>query len=257
LWVVGATGCGDVGVDGYIQDLAYVHDGGFRDYALSAAPGLLQILRRNGVAEGLIVDLGCGSGRWAAELTLAGYKVVGVDQSRAMVALARRIAPAAKFRVASLWGFKLPVCDAVTSIGECLNYCFDASNSRRALQPLFRRVYRALRPGGAFVFDVAEPGRLPGRMPQKNWLEGRDWAILVSVGGDREHNMLRRKITCFRKIGKLFRRSEETHTLRLYRSRDLIEDLSRCGFVARKVNGYGSFRFPAGISGVVAIKPSA
>ena len=69
---------------GYREDLAYVHDAGFRDYALNAAPGLLRMLRKNGVTEGLVVDLGCGSGRWAAELNRAGYRVLGVDQSAAM-----------------------------------------------------------------------------------------------------------------------------------------------------------------------------
>jgi SAM-dependent methyltransferase len=244
-----------VAVRGYREDLAYVHDAGFRDYALKAAPGLLGILRRQGVAQGLIVDLGCGSGRWAAELNRSGYDVIGVDQSSSMIDLARGIAPASQFRVASLLRTKLPACDGITSIGECLNYCFDAGNSRKALRGLFRRVYGALRSGGVFAFDIAEPDRLPEQMPRKSWYEGRDWAILVSVDGDRKQNLLRREIVCFRKVGKLFRRSDETHTLRLYRARDLIGDLARYGFEARQVQGYGRFRFPAGMAGIVARKP--
>ena len=39
---------------GYHEDLAYIHDAGFKDYALNAAPGLLQILRKNGVTDGLV-----------------------------------------------------------------------------------------------------------------------------------------------------------------------------------------------------------
>jgi len=113
-------------VPGYRKDLAYIHDAGFRDYALNAAPGLLQMLRKNGVTDGLVVDLGCGSGRWAAELNRAGYRVLGVDQSAAMIGLARKIAPNSRFKIASLLRASLPFCDAITSIGECLNYCFDA-----------------------------------------------------------------------------------------------------------------------------------
>jgi SAM-dependent methyltransferase len=242
-------------VRGYREDLAYVHDAGFRDYALSAAPGLLRILRRHQVAGGLIVDLGCGSGRWAAQLARSGYDVIGVDQSPSMIQLARRIAPAGQFRVGSLLSIKLPQCDAITSIGECLNYCFDASNSRNALRRLFHRVYQALRAGGVFVFDIAEPDRLPKQMPRQSWFEGRDWAVLVSVSGERKQHLLRRKIVCYRKAGKLFRRSEETHMLRLYRTRDLLDDLAQCGFKARAIKGYGRFRFPAGIAGIIAIKP--
>lgn len=64
---------------GYQKHLAYIHDVGFSHYSLGAAPGLLHILKRNRLA----------SGRGARELNRAGYKVFGVDQSRAMIRLAR------------------------------------------------------------------------------------------------------------------------------------------------------------------------
>jgi hypothetical protein len=51
----------------YREDLAYIHDVGFGDFALGSAPGILRILARNGIREGLVVDLGCGSGLWARE----------------------------------------------------------------------------------------------------------------------------------------------------------------------------------------------
>src|SRR5277367_5975285 len=109
---------------GYGPDLAYIHDAGFTDYARNAAPGLLGMLRRNKVTGGLVVDLGCGSGRWARRLNDEGYRVLGVDQSSAMIRMARRFARQSKFKVASLLDVRLPACDAVTSIGECLNYAF-------------------------------------------------------------------------------------------------------------------------------------
>jgi SAM-dependent methyltransferase len=241
-------------VPGYHEDLAYIHDAGFKDYALNAAPGLLQILRKNGVTDGLVLDLGCGSGRWAAELNRAGYQVLGVDQSAAMIGLARKIAHDSKFKIASLLRTALPPCDAITSIGECLNYNFDPKNSREMLNKLFMRAHRALRPGGLFVFDIAEPARIPRSIAQTKWIEGRDWSLFVSSSGDRRHNTLRREIVCFRKFGKVYRRSKEIHNLRLYRANDLIRDLARCGFAARRISGYGAFRFPPGIAGVLAIR---
>jgi len=239
---------------GYGEDLAYIHDAGFRDYALKAAPGLLGILGRSGIRSGLVVDLGCGSGRLAAELNRAGYEALGVDQSPAMIQLARRIAPAAQFKIGSLLTVRIPPCDALTSIGECVNYLFDRRNSRKALSRLFRRVHRALKPGGVFVFDFADPGRLAKRLPQKSWVEGDDWAVLVSTEGDPSRQLLRREITCFRKAGKLFRRSQETHVLRLYRARDLEQDLERCGFQVRIAGSYGGFHLPTGIRVIVAHK---
>jgi len=239
----------------YGPDLAYIHDSGFTEYARSAAPGLLRILRANNVANGLMVDLGCGSGRWARELNDHGYRVFGVDQSRAMIRLARRHAPQSKFKVASLVDVKLPACDAVTCIGECLNYTFDPRNSRAQLRRLFRRIIRALRPGGVFVFDVAEPARIPARAEQ-HWVErAEDWTILVEIDGDRKWSLLSRRIISFRKVGKFYRRTEETHHLRLYRTSDLIRDLEQCGFRARQLPGYGQFRLLPGMAAVLAIKP--
>lgn len=243
-------------VSGYREDLAYIHDAGFTDYARDAAPGLLRILRNKGITGGLVVDLGCGSGRWARELERAGYSVLGIDQSPAMIRLARRIAPRSTFKVASLLSAEIPRCDALTSIGECLNYTFDQRNSRAELVRFFRRAYNALRPGGIFVFDVAEPRRIP-RKPEKKWSEGRSWTIAVEIDGDPSLSVLRRRIVTFRRDGNTYRRSEETHVLNLYHAKDLAADLAAIGFQARLLSGYGRFRFPPGIAGVVAAKPTS
>ena len=102
----------------YAEDVAYIHDAGHSAYALGAAPGLLRILKRHGVHHGVVTDLGCGSGRWAAELNRAGFQVFGIDQSAALLKIARRWAPGSRFANESLWKAAVPLSDAVTSIGE-------------------------------------------------------------------------------------------------------------------------------------------
>jgi trans-aconitate methyltransferase len=92
----------------YSQDLAWIHHVGFGDFALSAGRELLPLLRRAGLQRGTLVDLGCGSGIWAALAQRAGFAVVGVDCSSAMVALARQHSPLSKFVRASLHTFELP-----------------------------------------------------------------------------------------------------------------------------------------------------
>jgi hypothetical protein len=62
-------------VRGYQQDLAYIHDAGYSNFALGAAPGLLRILKSRGITHGLVIDPGCSSGRWAREPNRAGYFV--------------------------------------------------------------------------------------------------------------------------------------------------------------------------------------
>ena len=46
----------------------------------------------------------------------AGYRVIGVDISAAMIELARQRVPAAEFHVASFLDFQLPACSAITAI---------------------------------------------------------------------------------------------------------------------------------------------
>lgn len=237
----------------YERDLAYIHDTGFSGFARKAAPGLLRLLRENRVLGGLVVDAGCGSGVWARELSERGYNVLGIDISAYMIRLARRQAPAAKFQVGSFLSATLPPCDAVTSIGECVNYAFDQRSGKKGLADFFRRVHGALRPGGVFIFDIVEPG-VAAEGTQRRFLEGPDWAILLEVREDRRRKTLTRQIVSFRRAGKLYRRSEEIHRLHLYSGSELLAELSRAGFEARLLHGYGRFRFAPAHVGFLACK---
>ncbi len=239
---------------GYGDDLAYIHDAAFSDYGQKAAPGLLRILRRSGINGGLVIDLGCGSGRWARELNRNGYAALGVDQSRAFIRLALKNAPQSRFTCTSLLRVKLPECDAVTSIGECFNYCFDRKSGKPELARLFARVYSALRPGGVFLFDVAEPSRIHEGKPQRTGSQGADWAVLVETSGDKQRNVLTRRIISFRKIGSRYRRAEEIHRLRLYQATEIVAILNRVGFHVERLTSYGRFRLPVGITAFVARK---
>jgi SAM-dependent methyltransferase len=230
-------------MDAYKDDLAYIHDVGFGDYARNSAPGLLEILRQAGITTGLVVDLGCGSGLWARELVRAGYEVLGVDLSAAMIDIARKRVPQGDFQIGSLLKAKLPHCDAVTSLGECFNYLFDKSNSVSELRRLFRRVYAALKPGGLLIFDIAEPGR--GKGPRQKHREGPDWTVLIEVDEDTRTNRLTRRITSFRKVGELYTRDEEVHRLQLYRRAEVAKELRDVGFRVRTVREYGHQRSKA------------
>jgi len=237
---------------GYQADLAYIHHAGFADFSANAAPWLLATLRRSGIRNGLIVDVGCGSGVWAQRLGDEGYNVLGIDRSSSMIRLARRIAPRATFRKGSFVDAELPQCDAVTALGEVFNYLFDAGNTERTLFRLFGRIHAALRPGGALIFDMAGSGRVPGGL-RRNYATGNDWAVLVE---NRERGkLLTRKITTFRKIGRFYRRGEETHCLHLYPSIEIEAALRRAGFSVRMLRGYGRLRFWPGLIGFIARKP--
>ncbi|MEW6494932.1 MAG: class I SAM-dependent methyltransferase [Cyanobacteriota bacterium] len=239
----------------YKEDLAYIHDVGHSDYALKSAPGILDILAQNNIREGLIVDLGCGSGLSAREFTKAGYRVLGVDISESLIAIAQNRVPDAEFRVESLFKTDIPSCNAVTSIGECLNYLFDTGNNRQMLVQLFHRIYNALTPKGVFIFDIAEPGQVIPNSKMKGFTEGSDWIVLVEKEEDREQAILIRRIITLRRVEEHYRRDDEVHHLQLYEATDIAQKLRQVGFQVEIMPSYGQYKLPPAHAAFIAHKP--
>lgn len=240
----------------YRRDLAYIHDVGYSEFARESAPGILENMRQNGVVDGMVVDLGCGSGLWARKLVGTGYRVLGIDISGAMIELARDRAPEAEFRVESLFETDIPPCEAVTAIGEVVNYLFDPGNNRQELVHLFRRVYDALAPGGVFVFDAAEPGQVAPGTVAKSFTEGTDWVVLVEKEEDADQKILTRRISTFRRTGEYYRRSDEVHRQRLYEPSEIAGELRGVGFEVQTSRSYGRYRLPEAHTAFVARKPA-
>jgi SAM-dependent methyltransferase len=231
----------------YDADLAYIHDAGFGDFARGAGEGIVAMLRDAGIRDGLVVDLGCGSGVLAERLLDEGYDVLGVDISPAMLAIARERAPAARYWEASAFTFEPPPCAAVTAVGEILGYAADERSGAEALADLFGRVRAALPPGGLFVFDLAAPGRAADG--SRDWREGDGWLVASESRESPDGAELRRRIVSFRDAGAGWRRSEETHVLRLHRREDVLAALAGAGFDAATMPVYlaGSETVPSGV----------
>jgi SAM-dependent methyltransferase len=238
---------------GYLTDLAYVHDAGFKWFANSAAKGLLDIFRRHNLKRGRIVELGCGSGTLARIFLKKGYTLHGIDYSQSMVLLARTNAPSGTFVVGSLWNSAVPRCDIVLSVGECLNYEFAAHNTPEKLRKLFGRVHAALTPGGLFAFDFLCERQPQQPVPQYRFTEGSDWH--VAVERHERRNIITRRIVTFRKIGRNYRRSVEVHVQRRFRRQDIRKMLEKAGFSIEFRKGYDRQNLGDGHAVVVAAKP--
>lgn len=162
-------------MEAYREDLAYIHDAGFGHLARRAAALLSEELSRQGLVRGLVIDLGCGSGILAEHLADRGFEVLGIDLSEELIALARQRVPSGAFRVESLLSARRPPCVAVAAVGECVNYLFDERHSLEGVRQVPGRAFGALAAGGLLLFDVAEPGRVPGgsRSPTPRERAGR------------------------------------------------------------------------------------
>jgi SAM-dependent methyltransferase len=220
----------------YGDDLADIHNVGYGFHWRSAAPQVLEWLRRAGIASGTVVDLGCGGGQWLARLAEEGYDGVGVDSSPAMLRTAKKNAPDAEFILGSFEEVDLSPCDAVTSLGEPLNYLASARGFQRAL----KSAHAALRPRGLFIFDVREPSTAPVE-PRVATRVGLDWACISVIEESMATQRLVRHITAFRRRGAAYRRTDERHELQLYSKETISGWLRKLGFHVRTYRRYGNY----------------
>lgn len=103
-----------------------------------------------------VLDLGGGTGRPIAELLVArGYRVTGTDHSAAMLDLARQLVPGASWIQAEL--------DAPLVHNFAAAVCWDAifHLERKRHAAVFREVWRALSPGGRFLFTTGGSAQPP------------------------------------------------------------------------------------------------
>lgn len=111
----------------------------------------------------IALDLGCGTGSVAVELAAAGYDVVGIDRSPAMLSAARAKADARGIPpgpggldliLQDIAAFELfGTVDMAVCLMDTVNHLLSAERVRR----LFRLCYHYLNPGGAFILDLATP----------------------------------------------------------------------------------------------------
>ena len=108
-----------------------------------------------------MAELGCGTGSLTLLLAQRGYAVTAVDLSPDMLALAEQKCRGlgVRFLCQDMSRLALPgEADAVVSCLDSVNYVTRPAALRRT----FARVYRALAPGGLFLFDVKTPSALEG-----------------------------------------------------------------------------------------------
>lgn len=220
----------------YGEDLAFLHNQHYSDFVAGAAPQVVRVLRAAGIRQGRVCDVGCGGGQLSASLLRAGYDVTGIDVSEAMIAIARKRAPNARFIHGSIPGVQIPACVAAVAVGEVFNYLRSTGNILRA----FRNIFATLEPGGILLFDIKEPP--PKRLVRTSACTGEGWAVIAEIDENPARQRLVRTIHSFRKTGGYYRRSVEVHELGIYPLAVTIRMLRKTGFTVRTFPGYGSYR---------------
>jgi SAM-dependent methyltransferase len=191
----------------YREDLARIHHAGFAFHADAVASGIVELLEPLLARDGLVVEIGCGSGLLTRHLVAAGHRVLATDASPAMVDLARVNVPAATAEVLRVPDDPLPSADAIVSVGHPLSYLDDEDQVERALVAFAD----ALEPDGVLAFDICdlEWGAARRSQPPGVWF-GEDW-VLTTRFSVPEPWKYRREMTTFVRSGDLWRRDDEVH----------------------------------------------
>ncbi len=197
-----------------------------------------QLLAREGLRPRTAVDLACGTGSVALLLAERGLKVTAVDMSEEMLMQAWEKAQGLKNRpqfvcqrLQKLWlprGVDLAVCAL-----DSLDYITEPEDCREAIF----RVYRALNPGGCFIFDVNTPEKLRSMDGQVFLDEDEDVYCVWRGEFEESTNICSYGMDLFQRQGRVWHRSFEEHREYAYSAAQLTGYLRAAGFTDIGVYG--------------------
>ena len=219
------------------------------------------LLIENGVKDGIVCELGCGTGKMTRKLRDFGYDMIGIDLSQEMlqIAIEQESIPISKknsdnatlkkerkskknsgnesgeilylnqdMREFELYGSVA----AVVSVCDSMNYITEKED----LLQVFKLVNNYLDPGGTFIFDMNTPYYYRKKLGEQTICENRDEGSLIWENYyDPETKINEFDITIYirrnsdKKIVNSYERFEETHYQRAYNISEVKGLLKKAG----------------------------
>lgn len=203
----------------------------YPSYSKQMAELLPAVLERFDVRPHTLLDLACGEGTFAVEMAKRGYRVTGVDLAPEMLRFARKRAKGEHIKAVFVQGDMRDLAfneefDLVTCWYDSMNYLLELEDLKRT----FKGVYRALRPGGLFIFDMNTIYGLAVRWQRQPCYIQQDTPGLLEIhcaSYDYEKNIATLRITGFRREGELWLRMDEEHKERGYTLEQIKEALKQ------------------------------
>lgn len=204
---------------------------------------VISLLKEEKIEDGLVLDLGCGTGKMTRFLAAAGYDMIGIDNSEDMLEIARECQyaqeyageqteePAAEdaagpdtenqascnilYLLQDMREFELyGTVRAVISICDSMNYILDEED----LLQVFKLVNNYLDPKGVFIFDMNTRYKYAELLGESTITENREEGSFIWENYfDEEEGINEYDLTLFiREEGDLYRKYEEIHYQKVY-----------------------------------------
>ena len=196
---------------------------------------------------GLVLDLGCGTGRMTLELSKRGYDMTGIDYSPEMLDIARDIAE--KEGADVLWlcqdmrEFELyGTVDATVCCLDCINHLESIDDLERC----FKLVHNYLIPDGIFIFDVNGKYKFENIYADNTYAMEEEGGMCVWENYyDADSKICDFYITLFKECDDgRYERYDETQSERMYTLEELKKSLEKSNM--EFVNAYSDFDFAPG-----------
>ena len=196
---------------------------------------LIRDLKEYDITDGLICELGCGTGNVTTRLSKAGYHMIGVDDAEEMLSVAREKQDSEQilYLQQDMRSFELyGTVRAVVSICDCMNYLLEEED----LLKTFQLVNNYLDPDGIFIFDFNTIYKYKEVMGDTVIAENReDCSFIWENYYDVEEEINEYDLTIFVQTQEdLFQRFTETHLQRGYTLEQMQEILQKAGLVFLK-----------------------
>lgn len=180
---------------------------------------VISLLREEGINDGLVLDLGCGTGSLTEILAREGYDMTGIDLSPDMlqIAMEKRMESGRDIlylnqdmREFELYG----TVRAIISICDSMNYLLE----KKDLVQTLRLANNYLDPGGIFIFDLNTEHKYRDILGQCTIAEDREESSFIWDNNfDEETGINEYNLSLFiQEEEDLYRKYQETHYQKAY-----------------------------------------
>ena len=205
---------------------------------------LIGSLKEYGIEDGIVLELGCGTGVMTELLAESGYDMIGVDNSEEMLgeAMEKRAESGHEIlyleqdmREFELYG----TVRAVISVCDSVNYITEPEE----LQEVFRLVNNYLDPKGVFIFDFNTRYKYEEILGDRTIAENREECSFIWDNYYYEDEKINEyDLSLFIETDKdsgLYRKYEETHYQRAYTLEEMKKLIRKSGL--EFVTAYDAF----------------